>query len=104
MFAVRIFIGFETCLATASQIWLDLTETCQLDQITWFGFYEIFGICGVLYWKKFSRLRGKYAPIREIKFPRKKFFWLRENKFLHFLFKYLFISTDDYNTLQHNIK
>ena len=34
MFAVKIFIGFETCLATASQIWLDLTETCQLDQIT----------------------------------------------------------------------
>ena len=39
------------------------------------------------------------------KFPAKKsFFDTRENKFLHFLFTFLFFATDDYNTLQQNIK
>ena len=77
----------------------------------------------LLYWKKFQReeifaVLRKIGAICEIKFPRKIVFWIirenklsrkfffvtRENKFLHFLFTYLIISTDVYNTLQHNIK
>ena len=45
----------------------------------------------------------KIGAIHEIRFPQKIVFWsIRENKFqqkkffLHFLFTYLFISTDDY--------
>ena len=53
----------------------------------------------------------KIEAIVKIKFPRKIIFWtirennsvdIRKNKFLDFL--NLFVSIDDYNTLQHIIK